>query len=172
MRFWKFENLRNRNNAKIRKKSIIMGDMLKRALFLISIIVAFLIIIKPVIEGNIPFWYDPARDLLMAWDNLKKPTLIGPTSGIPGIFYGPHWIWLLSIGVAISKDPRFVVFLILTLPHFIFLPLSIVKLQGKLIDWKTMISIWILSIFALGSYANQIWSPNLAPLLFFLLAGQ
>lgn len=105
----------------------------------------------------------------MALDNLQKPTLIGPTSGIPGIFYGPHWIWLLSIGVAISKDPRFVVFLILTFPHFILLPLSIIKLRGKLFDWKTMLAIWILSIFALGSYANQIWSPNLAPLLFFVM---
>lgn len=146
-----------------------MGDMLKRALFFISIIVPFLIIIKPVVEGNVPFWYDPARDLLMAWDNLRKPTLIGPTSGIPGIFYGPQWIWLLSIGVAISKDPRFVVFLILTLPYFILLPLSIMKLRGKLVDWKTMAAVWLLSIFAFGSYANQIWSPNLAPLLFFLL---
>lgn len=146
-----------------------MGDMLKRALFFISIILPFLIIVKPIIEGNIPFWYDPARDLLMAWDNLSKPTLIGPTSGIPGIFYGPHWIWLLSIGVAISKDPRFVVFLILTVPHFILLPLSVAKLKDKLIDWKTMISIWIISIFVLASYANQIWSPNLAPVLFFLL---
>lgn len=146
-----------------------MGDMLKRALFFISIILPFLIIIKPIVEGNIPFWYDPARDLLMAWDSLRKPTLIGPTSGIPGIFYGPHWIWLLSIGIAISKDPRFIVFLILTLPYFILLPLSIMKLRGKLVDLKTMMSIWILSIFVLGSYANQIWSPNLAPLLFFSL---
>ncbi len=143
--------------------------MFKRALFFISIIVAFLIIVKPIIEGNIPFWYDPARDLLMAWDHLGKPTLIGPTSGIPGIFYGPHWIWLLSIGIAISKDPRFIVFLILTLPYFILLPLSIMKLRGKLVDLKTMMSIWILSIFVLGNYANQIWSPNLAPLLFFSL---
>lgn len=146
-----------------------MGDMLKRTLFFISIIVPFLIIVKPIIQGNIPFWNDPARDLLMAWDNLRKLTLIGPTSGIPGIFYGPQWIWLLSIGVAISKDPRFVVFLILTLPHFILLPLAMKKLQGKLVDWKTMISMWILSIFVLASYANQIWSPNLSPVLFFSL---
>jgi hypothetical protein len=106
----------------------------------------------------------------MAWDNLNKLSLIGPTSGIPGIFYGPHWIWLLSTGVVISKDPRLVVFLILTLPYFIILPLSILKLhRKKLVDWMGMVSIWTLSIFALGSYANQIWSPNLAPLLFFLL---
>lgn len=106
----------------------------------------------------------------MAWDNLRKPALIGVPSGIPGIFYGPHWIWLLSIGVAISKDPRFVVFVILTLPYFIILPLSIFKLYGKkIIDWRTMVSIWTLSIFALGSYTNQIWNPNLSPLLFFLL---
>lgn len=142
--------------------------MLKRLLYIIILILPFLIIIKPVVEGNIPFWNDPARDLLMAWDNLHKLSLIGPTSGIPGIFYGPHWIWLLSIGVAINKDPRFVVFLVLTLPYFIFLPLAILKLhEKKLVDCIGMITIWILSIFAMGSYANQIWSPNLAPLFFF-----
>jgi len=58
-----------------------------------------------IISGNISFWYDPARDMLSAWDNLHKLTLIGSTSGIPGIFYGPYWIWLLSIPIFFSKDP-------------------------------------------------------------------
>jgi hypothetical protein len=62
---------------------------------LISWVILAVINLYPIIVGNIPFWYDPARDMLSAWDNLHKLTLIGSTSGIPGIFYGPYWIWLL-----------------------------------------------------------------------------
>ena len=53
--------------------------------------------LKNIIQGNIPFWFDNARDFLLALGNLEKPTLIGPPTGIPGVFYGPYWIWLLSI---------------------------------------------------------------------------
>src|SRR3989338_7604981 len=121
--------------------------MFKRILYIFLLLVPFIIIIKPIFNGAIPFWYDPARDLLMAWDNLKKITLIGSTSGIPGIFYGPYWIWLLSIGVAISKDPRVVLFLIITLPYFIGVQLVIYFLNKSLIEKLAVPAIWILTIF-------------------------
>lgn len=146
-----------------------MLKIFKKILAVAFFVIPFIIIIKPVFTGAIPFWYDPGRDLLMAWDNLKKISLIGPTSGIPGIFYGPQWIWLLSIGVAISKDPRVVLFLIISLPYFIGIPLAICFLNKSLIEKLTVPTIWILTIFCFSSYITQIWSPNLAPLLLFIL---
>lgn len=146
-----------------------MLKLLKRISVILLFIIPFFIIVKPVFEGAIPFWYDPGRDLLMAWDNLKKISLIGPTSGIPGIFYGPQWIWLLSIGVAISKDPRVVLFLIISLPYFVGIPLAIYFLNKSLLEKLTTPAIWILTIFCFSSYISQIWSPNLAPLLLFIL---
>lgn len=146
-----------------------MTKLLKRISFIVLFIIPFFIITEPVIKGAIPFWYDPGRDLLMAWDNLKKISLIGPTSGIPGIFYGPQWIWLLSIGVAISKDPRVVLFLIISLPYFVGIPLAIYFLNKSLLEKLTVPSMWILAIFCFSSYITQIWSPNLAPLLLFIL---
>lgn len=146
-----------------------MIKLLKRISFILLFIIPFFIIIKPVLSGAIPFWYDPGRDLLMAWDNLKKISLIGPTSGIPGIFYGPQWIWLLSIGVAISKDPRVVLFLIISLPYFVGIPLAIYFLNKSLLEKLTVPAVWILAIFSFSSYITQIWSPNLAPLLLFIL---
>lgn len=137
--------------------------------FVISIILPFIIYIKPIIGGNLPFWNDPSRDLLMAWDNLKKPTLIGPTSGIPGIFYGPQWIWLLSFGLIFSKDPRFVSFLIIALPYFVIIPYFLYLLSKKLLSQSTVIVVWLLLIFFLGRNLNNIWSPNLAPLFFFCI---
>lgn len=146
-----------------------MLKIFRKILAVVLFVIPFIIIIKPVFTGAIPFWYDPGRDLLMAWDNLKKISLIGPTSGIPGIFYGPQWIWLLSIGVAISKDPRVVLFLIISLPYFIGIPLAIYFLNKSLIEKLTVPAIWILTIFCFSSYITQIWSPNLAPLLLFIL---
>lgn len=146
-----------------------MITMLKRLLAIALFIVPFLIITKPIFSGAIPFWYDPGRDLLMAWDNLNKISLIGPPTGIPGIFYGPYWIWLLSLGLLVSKDPRVVLFLCISIPYFIGIPLIIRSLNKSLVDKITISALWIISIFSFASYISQIWNPNLAPLLLFIL---
>lgn len=120
-------------------------------------------VMKVVINGEIAFWYDPARDLLLGLANLEKVTLIGPTSGIPGIFYGPYWIWMLSIGLLISKNPRVVDFFMLTLPYFTVFPFVLwqfSKIWGK----GVVIILWLLFIFSFSHYSLQIWNPHLAPL--------
>lgn len=123
-----------------------------------------------VILGNFSFWFDPARDLLLALSNLRKPTLIGPPSGIPGIFYGPYWIWLLSIILIISKDPRFVIFVIGILFYMVLFPFFLLKFST--IFSKTII-IALLVFFTFGnffSYTTNMWNPNIAPLLFLILS--
>ncbi len=136
------------------------------AVFTLAILVPFSISLWNVIQGNIPFWYDPARDLLSAWDNLHKITLIGPTSGIPGIFYGPYWIWLLSLGLMISKNPRVVDFVVETLPYyaiFLFILFQFSNLFGK----KVILTLWLLFIFTVGfNYTIMLWNPHPAPILF------
>jgi len=138
-------------------------------LFILTVILPFIFSLKPIIEGAMPFWNDPARDLLLAWDNLKKPTLIGPTSGIPGIFYGPQWIWILSLGLIFSKDPRWVVLLTITIPYFIIFPYLLWKLSENLFSRIGVIIIWLLFILAYGGYTTQIWSPNLAALFYLII---
>ena len=105
---------------------------LNKIIFSLIFILPFLASLKDILTGIIPFWYDPARDFLLALENLKKPTLLGPPTGIPGIFYGPYWIWLISIGMIFSKNPRFIVFLIQTLPYFTIFPLVLYKLTKHL----------------------------------------
>ncbi len=125
--------------------------------------------IGTILIGNFPFWYDPARDFLMAWDNLSHPTLIGPTSGIPGIFYGPYWIWLLSIGVFISKDPRIAMLIVLTIPYLLILPIFFIramKTYGKV----ALVGVWGLYAATFGiEYATKPWNPYLAPILLIVL---
>lgn len=123
--------------------------------------------LKPIVEGSIPFWYDPARDLLLGLDNLHKPSFIGPPSGIPGIFYGPYWIWLLSAAEVISRDPRIITFLVLTLPYFTIFPFILYKfsqLFGKY-TWLLLFALFILHF----PYPTQLWNPHPAPLLYLLL---
>lgn len=143
----------------------------KRKKLIVTIILAlavlfpFYISIRDVIIDSIPFWFDPARDLLMAWDSLSKPTLIGPPSGIPGIFYGPYWIWFLSFGLLFSKDPRVATSLVLTIPYFTIFPLLLFQF-AKIFGKKIVVLLWLIFIFAYKNYTTYIWNPHLAPIFF------
>lgn len=118
-----------------------------------------------VFEGNFSFWFDPARDLFLALANLSKFSLVGPPSGIPGFFYGPYWIWLLSAAMFFSKDPRIIILLTETIPYFLLFPLVLLQFR-KIWGLQTVVIIWILFILSFNGYATQLWNPNLAPLFF------
>jgi len=128
----------------------------------------FVFVLRDVAIGAISFWYDPARDLLLALANLKNPTLIGQPAGIPDIFYGPYWIWILSLVLIFTHDPRFVVFFVLTLPYFIIFPFILCRFS-KTFGKATFISLWLLFILSFSQYSDQLWNPHPAPLLFLIL---
>lgn len=73
-------------------KKHLKNSFTSKRLILLSIILSIipaLGVLQKVFLGDFAFWYDPARDMLSALSNLQKPTLIGPTSGIPGVFMDP-----------------------------------------------------------------------------------
>lgn len=118
--------------------------------------------ISIVVSGNIPFWYDSARDLSAAVANLKKISLIGQTTGIPGLFYGPYWIWLLSLGISVSKDPRIILLLVITIPYLVIFPILLIKIFGYI----NGIILWLVFFFSTGVYyMTHLWNPVVAPLL-------
>lgn len=139
---------------------------LKELIFSIFLLYPLFTTFHIIILGNMSFWLDPARDLLLALDNLHKPTLIGPPSGIPGVFYGPYWIWMLSLSLLISKDPRIIVFLILTIPYFILLPYLLRKFFPEGTVWKVLFFLFAIHY---SIYFTQLWNVHPAPLLFLLL---
>src|SRR5258708_5957612 len=115
--------------------------------------------------NGINLWFDPARDLLSAWDSLTKPTLLGPPTGIPGLFYGPYWIWLLSFGLLFSKNPVITTIITATIPYLIIFPLIWFQLSKKL-DRTALILGWLLFIMGNGmTYATQLWNLYPAPLI-------
>jgi hypothetical protein len=149
--------------------------LLYKVFFAAALILPLIFALTSLSQGTVPFWYDPARDLLMALDNHQKISLIGQTSGIPGIFYGPYWIWLISLALFVSYDPRVIIFLVLTLPYFVLFPLLLFKFKiqfGKVIP----ILLWLLFALSFSAYATQLWNPHLAPLFclltIFLLVAQ
>lgn len=138
-------------------------SMLVKVIFAVSFLLPFSIAIVNLYYGTIPFWYDPARDLLMALANHDKISLIGQTSGIPGIFYGPYWIWFLSLALFVSHDPRVVAFFVVTLPYFILFPFILFRFK-KQFDGTIALTLWLLFIASFSAYATQLWNPHLAPL--------
>lgn len=136
--------------------------------FFLSVLVPFLMALWFDVNSYFPFWYDNARDLTKAWENLHDPALIGPPSGIQGIFYGPYWIWALSVSTFFSKDPRLAVFLVGILPYFVVFPV-LLYLFKKVIKKPALIVLWTFFIFNIGiGYATNLWNPHLAPLLLLL----
>lgn len=158
-------------NKILKKTKIILKDNEKfifYILFFFSLVIPLFSSLKSILSRSIPFWYDPARDLLLALDNLKKPTLLGPPTGIPGVFYGPYWIWLLSIPLVFTRDPRLVTFFTLFLLYFIVFPYLLFKL-AKTIGREVVLIIWLLFIISYNNYTNFLWNPHLAPLILLLL---
>lgn len=138
-------------------------------IFVLAIILPFFMALWFTVTGVFPFWYDNSRDLLSAWRNLSDPTLIGPTTGIPGLFYGPYWIWMLSIPLFFTKDPRATVIAVGILPYFILFPIVLMKFRS-IFSRVSIIVAWIFFIFNIGEgYATNLWNPHVAPLLLLVL---
>lgn len=134
-------------------------------LALVLFLIALVIALFNIWSGSFSFWYDNARDLLTAWEHITSPTLIGPPSGIPGIFYGPYWIWFLSLGLLFSKDPRVVITITALIPYFVIFPFIWFKFN-KFFSTKALLIGWVFFIFSSGMiYATQLWNPYPAPIL-------
>lgn len=102
--------------------------------------------------------------MLLGLDNLQKPTLIGPPSGIPNEFYGPYWIWLISAALTISRDPRFVTFFVEAIPYFVIFPFVLYRFS-KILKKEIVLMIFVVFTFSFN-YKFFLWNPHLAPLFY------
>lgn len=137
-------------------------------LIIFSILFPLIISGKTLLSDQLAFWFDPARDFLAAVANIKKLSLLGPPTGIPGVFYGPYWIWMISLGLLISKDPRIVTLFITTLPYLIIFPFVLYRLKSIIGSYFWFV-IWLLFYYIYNGYINSLWNPNIAPLLTIVL---
>src|ERR1035437_6914212 len=77
------------------------------------IFVGSLIRFPGIFTNSFAFTYDVGRDMIALWNiaYLHKIPLIGATTGLPGVFYGPWWYYLLTpFFIVASGDPQGIAF--------------------------------------------------------------
>ena len=143
--------------------------MTKKILLQILVIIALASLLRfPLTaQGFFAFTSDQGRDLLKVKEVVedKNLTLIGPTTGLPGIFYGPWWYYYLAPIYLISAgDPQNITlsFVFLGIISLVSLYLLIYKLTKNQIVSFGISSTAAMSQSLLAS-ATQIWSPSLVP---------
>lgn len=119
-----------------------------------------------IISNSFAFTYDVGRDMLAVESIVfnHKITLIGQTTGVGGIFYGPWWYLILSVPFFIfSGNPQGIAFFMGIIGIITILLGYIVgrKIGGVFlgITFSGLLSVSPLMV----SSSSQIWNPNLIP---------
>lgn len=144
---------------------------------IIIVLVSLPIKLQGILKGYFAFTYDQGRDFIEVSKILGgNLTLIGPTTGIHGIFYGPWWYYFLAPILFFAKgDPKIVavVFGLISIATLVALYLLTLKIIGnKLIS---LLVILIVSASSSWIVLTLIWSPTLTTILlvfyFMILLG-
>lgn len=136
----------------------------KDALILLPLIIFGLYIrLIGILAGNFGFTFDQGRDMLAAYSITQgKITLIGPTTGLAGVYHGPLWYYILAIFSLLGHgDTKLVlsavVFLFLIVELFLFW--TIKKYYGL---FSGIVFFGFVSLSPVFSSLNgQLWSPNM-----------
>lgn len=156
--------LKKKFSAKIRSRLTFIT-------LILILIAGFYLRIGGIISFSFAFTYDVGRDMLelQRISNLDIP-LIGPTTGLAGLYYGPWWYYILTPAFLISRgNPQGVAFfMVLTGLAAILLGYFL----GKMINGKTL-ELVIASFISLSAVtvgiSSQIWNPNIIPPLIILV---
>ena len=120
------------------------------------------------IDRLLGFYYDQGRDALVIWDlwHKGKLFLIGPTTGLAGIFRGPYYYYLIAPFYLMGKgNPLFPsVFLIFT---SVIAVAFIYYLGAKIQSRATGIIAAILASFSFNIVMASRWLSNPTPMLLF-----
>lgn len=150
---------------------------MKTFLLVPIITLGFFLRSQETLSGNFLFLKDQGRDMLAVKSIVvdKKPTLIGPYTGLQAVFQGPLYYYVLAVPFALSGgDPRLVMWLML-FANMASIPL--LYLIGRKF-FSESVGLWSAFLMALSpsaaAAATFIWSPFLvipiaAGAIFFLL---
>ncbi len=136
-------------------------------LFIFVLILSSLLRIEGGITKSFAFTYDVGRDLLELQNiaSTGKLPLIGQTTGLPGLFYGPWWYYALFPAFLLSLGNPVGIALFMSLTGVVTVCLGYIL--GKRIE-NANFGLLFASFLGLSpvmvGIATQIWNPNLAPL--------
>ncbi len=157
-KFWKLPG-----NMQKRIKNLLI---LENVLVLGILVVAFILRIYRV-DQILAFHYDQGRDALVIWDLIHSPHklfLIGPTTGLAGVFRGPFYYYLIAPLYLLGRgNPVWpAVFLAFTSTLALYLLYKLAKEIGGV---KAGIIALILGSFSLEIIFASRWLSNPTPML-------
>lgn len=128
--------------------------------------------LQGVLTNSFAFTYDVGRDMLALQNIVVNHDLmfIGPTTGIPGVFYGPWWYYMLVPFYIIFKgDPAGIA---LTMAFIGIATIVVSYALGKRIG-ENLLGLSFAALVSVSpvlvSLSTQIWNPNIAPLFVLLV---
>ncbi len=136
-------------------------------IFLLSgiLLLGFFLRAQETLSGNYLFLKDQGRDLLAVKSLVvdKKPTLIGPYTGLQAVFQGPLYYYLLAVPFMISDgNPQLVMWLMLA-ASMIAIPLIYIIGKNFFSQEAGLFAAFLLSVSpAAAAAATFIWSPFFA----------
>ena len=147
-------------------------NILVYVLLVLLILVGAWFRIPGILEEAFSFTYDVGRDLLAVESMVRgyKISLLGPTTGLEGLFYGPWWYYFLAIPFILTNgDPKGIaLFIALVGVANIILAFIIGRKIGG-----TFLAIVCASLISVSPFfintSSQIWSPNIIPTLVLLV---
>lgn len=144
---------------KIRKKHFIYA-------LLVGILIGGLFLRIYRVDKVLGFYFDQGRDALVIWDFIynHKFFLIGPTTGLAGIFRGPYYYYLIAPFYFLGKgNPVWpAIFLATTTAFAGFLGYELGK---KILNWEAGIFFALLSSFSFNIIVASRWLSNPTPML-------
>lgn len=152
-------------------KMVPLKKYFKIFLFVFIFLIGILLRIHNEIHQDFAFTYDVGRDLLALHTIVvnHKISLIGFTTGLQGVFYGPWWYLFLLPAFLISGGNPSAIVLFMGLIGITTYSLAFIL--GKKIG-GSFLGLILMGFFAVSpilvAYSSQIWNPNIAPLFVFL----
>ncbi len=136
-------------------------------LFSLILLIGIYSRVRLIFDKTFPFTYDIGRDLL-ALDNIVHKfdvPLIGPTTGLPGLFYGPWWYYSLVPAFIVGGGSPQIMNFFMGLTGIAVIGVGFYigkKISGK--GFGLLFAAFLAFSPSLIAAATQIWNPNIAPL--------